>query len=318
VSESVFRDFWHPVAPADAVTTSPVAVTLLDERLVVVRLADRVAVFRDLCIHRGTPLSLGWVDGEELVCAYHGWAYNGDGVCTRIPSLGPGRSIPRRARVDSYPAVERYGLIWTCLGAPRADIAEFPEFDDPEWNQVRFLVGPLQWACGAGRAVENFVDQSHFPWVHEGILGDRDHPEFHPVSIERHGNELRYSWVDRSEVAGELPERIGTICRPFTIHLVQRSEGGGRGTVLFFAATPHTATTHTNYTWVLENRPLTGEDLAKRKELGDTIMRQDQRIVEEQRPEELPFDLSEELHVKGPDAIAIEYRRFMAELGVPV
>lgn len=45
-------------------------------------------------------------------------------------------------------------------------------------------------------------------------------------------------------------------------------------------------------------------------------MTQDQRIVEEQRPEEVPVDLSEELHVKGPDAIAIEYRRFMAELGV--
>jgi phenylpropionate dioxygenase-like ring-hydroxylating dioxygenase large terminal subunit len=315
MSDSVYRDFWHPVAPADAIA-SPVPVTLLDERLVVARLGDRPVVFRDLCIHRGTPLSLGWVDGEELVCAYHGWAYGADGVCTRIPSLGADRAIPRRARVDSYPAEERYGLIWTCLGTPRADIPEFPEFDEPRWNAVRFLIGPLEWACGAGRAVENFVDQSHFPWVHEGILGDREHPEFHPVSIERHENELRYRWIDRSEIAGDKPERIGRIHRPFTIHLLQRSEDGERGTLLFFTAIPHTAKSHTNYLWVLENVPLTEEQLAKRKEVGDVIMRQDQRIVEEQRPEELPFDLSEELHVKGPDAIAIEYRRFMAELGV--
>jgi phenylpropionate dioxygenase-like ring-hydroxylating dioxygenase large terminal subunit len=318
MSEAVYRDFWHPVAPAGAVTTSPVAVTLLDERLVVTRLGGRAAVFRDLCIHRGTPLSLGWVDGEELVCAYHGWRYGADGVCTRIPSLGPGHSIPRRARVDAFPAEERYGLIWTCLGTPQADIPEFPEFDDPEWNAVRFLIGPLEWACGAGRAVENFVDQSHFPWVHEGILGDRDHPEFHPVSIERDGNELRYSWVDRSEIAGDKPERIGRIYRPFSIHLLQRREGGGPGTLLFFTAIPHTAKSHTNYLWVLENVPLSADQLAKRKEMGDVIMSQDQRIVEEQRPEELPFDLSEELHVKGPDAIAIEYRRFMGELGAVV
>jgi len=315
MSEDVYRDFWHPVAVADAIA-SPVPVTLLDERLVVARLGGRPVVFRDLCIHRGTPLSLGWVDGDELVCAYHGWAYGADGVCTRIPSLGAGHSIPSRARVDAYPAVEQYGLIWTCLGTPRADIPEFPEFDDPEWNHVRFLIGPTPWACGAGRAVENFVDQSHFPWVHEGILGDRDHPEFHPVSIERHENELRYSWIDRSEIAGDKPARIGRIYRPFTIHLLQRSEDGERGTLLFFTAIPHTAKSHTNHLWVLENVPLTAEQLAKRKQTGDMIMGQDQRIVEEQRPEELPFDLSAELHVKGPDAIAIEYRGFMAELGV--
>lgn len=318
MSESVYRDFWHPVVLAEEVTTSPVAVTLLDERIVVARLGDRPAVFRDLCIHRGTPLSLGWVDGEEIVCAYHGWAYGRDGVCTRIPSLGPDRSIPSRARVDAFPAVERYGLIWTCLGTPRADIPEFPEFDVPEWNQVRFFIGPLEWACGAGRAVENFVDQSHFPWVHEGILGDRDHSEFHAVTIERDGNDLSYRWIDRSEIAGERPERIGRISRPFTVHLLQQSEGGGPGTLLFYTATPNTATSNTNYLWVLENRAMTDEQLAKRVETGDLIMRQDQRIVEEQRPEELPFDLSEELHVKGPDAIAIEYRRFMGELGVAV
>ena len=48
------------------------------------------------------------------------------------------------------------------------------------------------------------------------------------------------------------------------------------------------------------------------------ILEQDQAIVERQRPEALPLDLREELHVKGPDAIALEYRRFLAELGVDV
>ena len=48
----------------------------------------------------------------------------------------------------------------------------------------------------------------------------------------------------------------------------------------------------------------------------ETIYQQDFVVVGNQRPEELPLDLSEELHVKGPDAIALEYRRFPAELGV--
>ncbi len=81
------RTYWHPVAFSADVTTKPVPVQLLAERLVVCRLANEIACFRDLCIHRGTPLSLGWIEGSEVVCGYHGWRYDARGACTRIPSV---------------------------------------------------------------------------------------------------------------------------------------------------------------------------------------------------------------------------------------
>ncbi len=46
------------------------------------------------------------------------------------------------------------------------------------------------------------------------------------------------------------------------------------------------------------------------------VTEQDRRIVEAQRPEELPLDLSEELHLRGTDAAAVEYRRALKRLGV--
>jgi Vanillate O-demethylase oxygenase C-terminal domain len=55
---------------------------------------------------------------------------------------------------------------------------------------------------------------------------------------------------------------------------------------------------------------------AERHALDEQITLQDQVILEKQRPEELPLDLSAELHIKGPDAVALEYRRMLAELGV--
>ena len=82
--------YWHPVVFAPDVSEKPVAVKLLEQRLVLARLKDRLACFRDLCVHRGTPLSLGWVDGDELVCGYHGWRYDMSGVCTCIPALPAG------------------------------------------------------------------------------------------------------------------------------------------------------------------------------------------------------------------------------------
>src|SRR5258706_1238135 len=89
-----FRSFWHPVAWAHEVV-GPMAVVLLGEPLVLVRdQADEVVAFIDECPHRGAPLSLGRVEGSELVCAYHGWRFGFDGAATCIPALAAGAPIP--------------------------------------------------------------------------------------------------------------------------------------------------------------------------------------------------------------------------------
>lgn len=308
------RNYWLPVALCHDISEKPKAVRLLDERLVVARLGGKAVCFQDLCIHRGTPLSLGWVEGDRLVCAYHGWNYNCEGVCVRIPALAAERPIPEKARVAAYQCAERYGLVWVCLGEPRTSIPECPEFDDPAYHH--YLVGPFTWKCGAARSIENFVDQAHFPWVHEGILGDRRNPETIPVEVQRCHEELRYSFTDRPNPMHPVPHtRVYRIYRPFTIH--QRKERQGEeAEVSFFTVTPHSAAQSTNYLYVFRNFPLEAEDESDRYNLDVKIMLQDQGILENQRPEELPLDLSAELHIKGPDAVAVEYRRMMGELGV--
>ena len=163
--------FWHPVARSEEVTDKPIKVKLLDQPLALWRSNGRVAAFYDLCVHRGTPLSLGWLDNGELVCAYHGWRYGADGSCTRIPSLPADRAIPAKARASSFKAEERYGLIWVCLGQPRTDIPEFPpEFHDPAFNWGPFSTHGI-WKANAARMLENLADYSHFPFVHPGTLG---------------------------------------------------------------------------------------------------------------------------------------------------
>ena len=48
----------------------------------------------------------------------------------------------------------------------------------------------------------------------------------------------------------------------------------------------------------------------------EVVTAQDRAILENQRPEELPIDLSEEFHLRGPDAASLAYRRLLAEIGV--
>ncbi|MDH3445830.1 MAG: Rieske 2Fe-2S domain-containing protein [Deltaproteobacteria bacterium] len=135
ITSEGLRHYWHPVARSSEVADKPFKAKLLNQPLVLWRSNGSITAFYDLCIHRGTPLSLGWIADGELVCAYHGWRYAANGSCTRIPALPPDRTIPAKARAGAFKAQERYGLIWVCLGRPRAEIPEFPpEFDDPQFR----------------------------------------------------------------------------------------------------------------------------------------------------------------------------------------
>jgi len=307
------RSYWHAVAFGRDVEEKPLAARLLDERIALFRLPGGVVCLRDLCIHRGTPLSLGWIEDDRIICAYHGWNYNRCGECVRIPAV-PNRPIPARARVPAYRCVERHGLVWVCLGEPRAPIPECPELDEPGYSVD--LMGPYMMKCSAARHMENFVDQAHFAWVHDPILGDRAHPETADVELERRPDELRYSFVDQPNPMHPMPHRrVYKMYRPFTIH--QRKErADGEVEASFFTLTAHSAKESTSYLLVMRNFPLDPHERAERRALDEKITLQDQLILENQRPKELPLDLSAELHIKGPDAVAVEYRRMMAELGV--
>ena len=108
---AVLRDYWYPVARAEELADAPVATTLLDEALVVWRSPAGVHACLDLCIHRGSPLSRGWLEDGCVVCPYHAWTYDGTGRCVRIPALAADAPIPAKARVPAYQCQERYGLV---------------------------------------------------------------------------------------------------------------------------------------------------------------------------------------------------------------
>src|SRR5579862_2071442 len=81
------NDF-HPVAASAAVGAGDLcAAQLLGVSLVVWRdAAGAVHAWDDRCPHRGTRLSIGRVDGDHIVCAYHGWQFGSDGRCIAVPS----------------------------------------------------------------------------------------------------------------------------------------------------------------------------------------------------------------------------------------
>lgn len=167
---AILARFWHPVAFSSEVTDSPFSSRLLDVELVLFRSAGRITVARDRCPHRSVKLSHGRMQGDELVCAMHGLRFDGDGRCTAIPAVPAGSvRIPERARLQTFPAVERYGIVWTCLaGEAQWPLPEWPAF---EVAGRAFYSASDVWQASAARHVENFNDVAHFPWVHGGTFG---------------------------------------------------------------------------------------------------------------------------------------------------
>ncbi len=318
------RACWHPVAYAADVAAAPQATTLLGEPLVLWR-DTRAAVhaFRDVCVHRGTALSLGGVDGDEIVCAYHGWRYGADGACTRIPQLAEPTRVPARARALVYATCERYGIVWVALDPAARPIPDVPELEDAAWRIVR--TGPFAWACDASRQVENFTDFGHFPFVHPGLLGDPAHAVVAPYDVTIDGAVLRYTYgrpdapntaqfpVFAAEERKEATRRTRyALHLPYTI--VEHIDwGGADGLVYFFASQPVADDRCVGYCLVARTYNLEQPDEVIQA-FERTIFGQDQRVVESQRPDRVPFDLAAELHLTF-DAVAVAYRRAMRAHG---
>ena len=169
----ILTHHWHPVAFSADVKDKPYAVTLLDEPVVLYRTGDKVNAARDICSHRGAPLSKGWVQGENLICPYHGLHFGTDGRCTRIPSE-PNANLTERHRIQMYKTREDYGLIWVLMAGDSAPFAEMPSWHDEDFQRI--LPPSIDIAASAGRQVEGFIDVAHFAWIHHEAFAERDNP----------------------------------------------------------------------------------------------------------------------------------------------
>ena len=314
--------FWYPVAFSHEVTDHPFAARLLDERLVLFRTGDvSVSVARDLCLHRGAPLSSGRLENGELVCKYHGFRYNGSGQCVCIPAH-PNAPIPAKLKLETYPAMERYGLIWTRLrDTGPSPFPEFNEWDDP--NYLRVLPDSVDLAAAAGRQMEGFLDVSHFAFIHVASFGEVDNPEVpnYPVEITPTGFRADYlSTVSNYPVhlkhlnpPGFQWRRLFETWLPFTAKLTVFFPNDGQLHILN-AASPVSARQTRVFVPICRNFDKDAP-LQATLDFNHQVFAEDKDIVESQYPEDLPINLQEEVHIRA-DKSSITYRQGLAKLGL--
>jgi phenylpropionate dioxygenase-like ring-hydroxylating dioxygenase large terminal subunit len=186
------RNAWYVAAWADSISEGQlVARTVMDEPVVLYRKGDgSVAAIEDRCPHRFAPLSMGKVvGGDRIQCPYHGLEFDGSGACVRNPHGT--KNIPPRARVKSYPVVEKHKAIWIWMGAAPPDPAKVPDFgvldNVPELHTSKR--DSIVIKANYQLIIDNLLDLSHTSYLHEGILGNADTVESE-ITVEQDGDDV--------------------------------------------------------------------------------------------------------------------------------
>jgi phenylpropionate dioxygenase-like ring-hydroxylating dioxygenase large terminal subunit len=313
---------WFPIAAAASLNSTPLAVTLLDVDLVVYRLGSSIKVALDRCPHRGVPLSMGCIEGDTLVCAYHGLHYGPDGRCQKIPSQ-PDAKPSSRFRLAMLPSIERYGLIWTCLDGQEGEarIPPFPNWDRPDVQSI--LLPSVDIAASAGRQLEGFLDVAHFAWVHRETFANRDDcvvPQYETRSTEYGLQSEYWSTVSNYPRAQRHLEpngfrwlRLFDVYPPFAAMLTVHFPNEGRLWILNLASPISARRTRLFVPWA-RNFDI-GGSIDDVYAFNAKIFAEDQTIVERQTPQELPLQIEAELHIAA-DRSSVAYRRLLREMGL--
>jgi phenylpropionate dioxygenase-like ring-hydroxylating dioxygenase large terminal subunit len=175
VAEMIFGD-WYPALRVGALKRGGTATTmLLGIPMLLGRKSDgALFAMRDLCPHRGIPLSAGWFDGQTVQCKYHGWRFEPcSGRCEEIPSLTSHDGLePTKIYANTFPVAERDGYAWVYVpeaGAGRVTMADalpaVPEL--PKFGE-RFRSAHLtaELPCNVDHGIIGLMDPAHGPFVH--------------------------------------------------------------------------------------------------------------------------------------------------------
>lgn len=252
------RNCWYVAATTDEITTTPLARRILDEDVVLWRGASgKLVAFENRCAHRAFPLSHSIIDGDQLVCGYHGCVYDLDGTCTHVPSQD---RVPTGMRVRVFPIIEEPPFIWIWTGSPGAAAISRPP-TVPWVNHSGWETFYKAWTVAANYMMvhEHYLDFSYAPILHAADIPDsiRSMPAFSDVEVSE--TTVSYTRVlppaqptDWEAEAGGLDRAVeynrietGTFASP-ALHLqrwdVQTPSGDVLTTTRIHAITPETET----------------------------------------------------------------------------
>jgi len=288
---------WYAVLDPDQVPSDrPVGFRRLGEDLVFWRDREgavRVAV--DRCPHRAAALSIGSVEGGELVCPFHGFRYAVDGPCVHVPAH-PDRAISPKLRLDTRAVREAHDLVWLWSGPDAPDEGPIPFLDRMEGFVWRGSQHVVAWPVHYTRAVENQLDYAHLPFVHATTIGRFTTPDV-AMEVTVEGRRISYK-SDKNPVDGIqfVGPNVWRLWLSDTLFNFLAFAPVDDEQMVYYLRTYQRRVTAPGLSWLA---------CKLASALNPTILAQDERVVSTQRPKRSSLD-NGEVYVKS-DRPLIEY-----------
>ena len=314
---SALRDAWYVVAREVELGGAPTSAKVLGTRIVVWRSpSGKVVAAPDRCPHREAPLSAGHVEGGCLVCPYHGWTYGEEGRCVRVPSAADGVPAPPRAHLQTYHCDVRYGLVWVCLGEPSDPIPTIEQETNPAFRRINTPVDV--WQTSATRMTDNFLDVSHFPYVHVGTFGraqDTHVPKVDLVELDHgwfgycyavHANNSDLGTLASGQKSDVVARAMSTgFALPFNVRSTIRYETGLEHILLLLSTPIDDVTSYFTFVvWRNDDFSVSAEEIIR----FDLAIGAEDKHMLEQLDGVLPLDQTTLVSVQA-DKCSVEWRR---------
>jgi len=235
-----------------------------------------------------------------------------DGSATSVTVIHKDRSLP---------VTLAYGYVWTCLGTPDKPLFDLPEYAEEDRRNV--CAASVGVRVSAPRAVENFLDMGHFPFVHTDVLGAQPHTEVREYNVK----------LDE-----ERDEILATQCQFYQPMAAAGATGGIMAEYIYRVPHPYCAVLYKSCpddpsrldVIALFVQPVDEENIRAHalvsvidtkstdidiRMFQQNIFSQDKPILENQFPKRLPLDPRAETPIRA-DKSAIVYRRWLRSKGI--
>ena len=222
---------------------------------------------------------------------------------------------------ETLPVRIDYLYVWVCLGDPPDTLFEIAEFAEPDRRNVH--AGTIGVYVSAPRAVENFLDMGHFPYVHTDVLGAEPHTEVaeYDVHIDPETNDV---WATNcvfyqpraatTSTEGQMSDYLYRVPHPYCVILYKTTPvDAERMDVIALFCRPVGPDRIQAHMFLSLLDPENPEGVIRKFQQG--IFGQDKPILENQYPKCLPLDPRAETPIRA-DKVAIAYRRWLSDMGV--
>ena len=242
-------------------------------------------------------------------------------VVCRLKAAGEPDVRLRSDPTTCVPAIVAYGCVWACLGEPSEGLFTIEEAGEGDRRIVH--AGTIGVNVSAPRAVENFLDMAHFPYVHTGILGAEPYSDVNdyqvhvdPVTNDVWATDCEF-WqpmAATTSTTGQMTDYLYRVPHPFNVILYKTTpvDAQRMDVIALFCQPvgPDRIIAHP-FLCLLDDENTTSSIRAFQLR----IFAQDKPILENQLPKRLPLDPRAERPIRA-DRVAITYRRWLSDLGV--